>query len=57
MGIFDVNMPLLYGESHKAFIRLQEEIMKSSDGHTLFAWRNDDGMENSESPCGLLASS
>lgn len=39
LGLFDVNMPLLYGEGgKKAFIRLQEEIMKNSDDHTLFAW-------------------
>jgi hypothetical protein len=38
MGIFDINMPLLYGEGEKAFIRLQEEIMKASDDHSLFAW-------------------
>jgi hypothetical protein len=38
LGIFDVNMPLLYGEGEKAFIRLQEEIMKASDDHTLFLW-------------------
>ena len=38
MGIFDVNMSLLYGEGDKAFIRLQEEIMKDSDDTTLFAW-------------------
>ncbi|KAF2743086.1 HET-domain-containing protein, partial [Sporormia fimetaria CBS 119925] len=38
MGIFDVNMPLLYGEGEKAFVRLQEEIMKDSDDETLFAW-------------------
>lgn len=32
LGIFDVNMPLLYGEgSTKAFVRLQEEIMKGSN--------------------------
>jgi hypothetical protein len=31
MGIFDVNMPPLYGEREKSFIRLQEEIMKSLD--------------------------
>jgi len=31
LGIFDVNMPLLYGEGRKkAFLRLQEEIMKGS---------------------------
>ncbi|KAE8409055.1 HET-domain-containing protein [Aspergillus pseudonomiae] len=38
MGIFNVNMPLLYGEGRKAFIRLQEEIMKGSDDQSLFAW-------------------
>ncbi len=39
LGIFDVNMPLLYGEGEKAFIRLQEEIMKEVDDHSIFAWR------------------
>lgn len=39
LGIFDVNLPLLYGEgSKKAFLRLQEEIIKQSDDHTIFAW-------------------
>jgi hypothetical protein len=38
LGIFGVNMPLLYGEREKAFIRLQEEIMKNSDDQSLFAW-------------------
>lgn len=38
MGIFGVNMPMLYGEGEKAFTRLQEEIMKVSDDHSLFAW-------------------
>jgi hypothetical protein len=28
MGIFGVNMPLLYGEGMKSFARLQEEILK-----------------------------
>ena len=37
MGVFDVNMPLLYGEGVKAFIRLQEEILKRSDDESLFA--------------------
>lgn len=39
LGIFDVNMPLLYGEGEKAFVRLQEEIMKDSEDQSLFAWR------------------
>ncbi|RYP72636.1 hypothetical protein DL769_004421 [Monosporascus sp. CRB-8-3] len=39
LGIFDVNMPLIYGEGMKAFQRLQEEIIKSYPyEYTLFAW-------------------
>ena len=38
-GIFDVNMPLLYGEEEKAFRRLQEEIIKSTADFSIFAWR------------------
>ncbi|KAF2438834.1 HET-domain-containing protein [Karstenula rhodostoma CBS 690.94] len=38
MGIFDVNMPLLYGEGKKAFIRLQEEIIKQNPDLSIFAW-------------------
>ena len=42
LGLFDVNMPLLYGEgAEKAFIRLQTEIMKDSDDESLFAWTSD----------------
>lgn len=37
-GIFNVNMPMLYGEGNNAFLRLQEEIIKSSDDHSIFAW-------------------
>ncbi|KAF2182316.1 HET-domain-containing protein [Zopfia rhizophila CBS 207.26] len=42
LGIFDVNMPLLYGEGQKSFIRLQEGIMKSTEDQTLFAWKDPD---------------
>jgi hypothetical protein len=36
MGLFNVNMPLLYGEGEeKAFRRLQEEILKVTDDDTL----------------------
>ncbi|KAI1347725.1 HET-domain-containing protein [Xylaria sp. FL0043] len=38
LGLFNVNMPLLYGEGAMAFVRLQEEIMRVSDDHSLFAW-------------------
>lgn len=54
MGIFAVNMPLLYGEGPKAFSRLQEEIMKQSDDHLLFAWT---GEHDAHAVHGLLADS
>ncbi|KAI1141850.1 HET-domain-containing protein [Hypoxylon sp. FL0543] len=38
LGIFDLNMPLLYGEGAKAFIRLQEELIKVSNDLTIFCW-------------------
>ena len=38
LGIFGVNMPTIYGEGEKAFMRLQEEILKVSSDQTLFAW-------------------
>jgi hypothetical protein len=34
-------MAMSYGEGDKAFFRLQEEIMKISDDHTIFAWKTD----------------
>jgi hypothetical protein len=38
LGIFNISMPLLYGEGPKAFSRLQEEILKETDDHSIFAW-------------------
>jgi hypothetical protein len=38
LGIFDINMPLLYGEGARAFQRLQEEIVKRSDDQSILAW-------------------
>jgi hypothetical protein len=37
-GIFDVNMPLLYGEEEKAFLRLQEIIVNSTNDLSIFCW-------------------
>ncbi|GKZ26243.1 hypothetical protein AbraIFM66951_004431 [Aspergillus brasiliensis] len=51
MGLFNVNMPLIYGEGENAFIRLQEEIMRISDDQSLFAWTSSDDRG------GLLATS
>ena len=38
LGIFGVNMPLLYGEGRKAFHRLQLQILSQSSDHSIFAW-------------------
>ncbi|KAI0842623.1 HET-domain-containing protein [Hypoxylon sp. FL0890] len=38
LGLLEVNMPLVYGEGNKAFIRLQEEVIKSRDDDSLLAW-------------------
>ncbi|KAK3681119.1 heterokaryon incompatibility protein-domain-containing protein [Podospora appendiculata] len=39
LGLFDINMPLLYGEGAlKAFTRLQEELIKVSNDHSIFCW-------------------
>ncbi|KAI1758123.1 heterokaryon incompatibility protein-domain-containing protein [Xylaria castorea] len=54
LGLFGVNMPLLYGEGDQAFVRLQQEIMKESDDQTIFAWFSEQSPHLSG---GLLASS
>jgi hypothetical protein len=46
MGLFDVNMPLLYGEGHNAFLRLQLEIWSRTNDESIFAW----GMPSLEAP-------
>jgi len=38
LGIFDINMPLLYGEGEKAFRRLQEAILMQYDDQSIFLW-------------------
>ncbi|KAI6023037.1 hypothetical protein BKA83DRAFT_595498 [Pisolithus microcarpus] len=38
LGLFGVNMPMLYGEGSKAFQRLQLEIIRVSSDHSIFAW-------------------
>jgi hypothetical protein len=53
MGLFDVFMPMLYGEGARAFIRLQEEIIKQTEDSTIFAWRSKHALY----PRGILAHS
>ena len=53
LGLFDINMPLLYGEGYKAFTRLQHEILQTQahDG-SIFACADAKFYH-----CGLLARS
>jgi hypothetical protein len=57
MGIFDVNMPLLYGEGPKSFVRLQEEILRQIPDETLFAWTATESSAQAAPYRGLLATS
>jgi hypothetical protein len=52
LGIFDVIMPMIYGEELKAFHRLQEEIIRHSNDLTVFAW---DQKQEERSPVSLFA--
>lgn len=47
LGLFSINMPMLYGEGSRAFLRLQEEIIKRSDDQSIFAWTEDPESEGS----------
>lgn len=55
LGIFDVNLPLIYGEGNKAFIRLQEAIALLTNDLSLFAWLEDERNPSRQSYYGVLA--
>ena len=64
LGLFDVNMPLLYGEESKAFRRLQEEIIRTKPDLSIFAWWHElSPLGQTPTPtdfdyhCGILAKS
>ncbi|KAH9239310.1 hypothetical protein K456DRAFT_1278621 [Colletotrichum gloeosporioides 23] len=60
LGVFGVNMPLLYGEGSRAFIRLQEEIIKETHDTSIFAWSHSKTAGLSQIPqvyFGILATS
>lgn len=50
LGIFGVNMPLIYGERANAFRRLQLEIIGRSDDETTFAWEWHDDQDHGRQP-------
>lgn len=55
LGIFGINMPLLYGEGQRSFIRLQEEIIKNSVDQSIFAWDYPNELDMIPSIISLLA--
>jgi hypothetical protein len=38
LGLFDINMPLLYGEGEQAFMRLQHQIIQTTSDESILAW-------------------
>ena len=42
LGLFGINMPLLYGEGDAAFKRLQMEIIAKTTDETIFVWNDPD---------------
>lgn len=58
LGLFDINMPLLYGEGSKAFRRLQLEILRSSNDESMFVWdilKGSEPLDQSVGGFGLLS--
>lgn len=58
LGIFNVHMPLIYGEGAQAFRRLQEEISKRYNDLSLFAWESvEENLPEGEHFVGVFAPS
>lgn len=61
LGLCDVHIPMLYGEGSRAFLRLQEEIVRTTLDHSVLAWEpwrdatlfSDSGLLFSSSPYGF----
>jgi hypothetical protein len=46
IGLFNVSMPMIYGEGNKAFEHLQLEIIKSLYDQSIFAWKAERSSNN-----------
>lgn len=57
MGLFGIYMPVVYGEGSRAFVRLQEEILKTFDDETSFAWHAREANWGTANLAGVLARS
>ncbi|KAF2027656.1 hypothetical protein EK21DRAFT_71377 [Setomelanomma holmii] len=54
LGIFNINMAMLYGEGDRAFIRLQEQILSQSADMSIFLWTD---LQTNQEYTGLLSPS
>ncbi|KAI1124952.1 heterokaryon incompatibility protein-domain-containing protein [Nemania abortiva] len=54
LGIFDIHMPLLYGEGEAAFIRLQQMIARTTNDLTIFAWKLQRNMVVKHNPRNIM---
>jgi len=50
LGLFDIHMPAVYGKGGDAFLRLQQEIIRTSGDESILVW-DKPGLRNS----GVLA--
>jgi hypothetical protein len=57
MGLFEINMPMIYGERENAFIRLQQQIIQKSKDESIFAWTMGEQIAASKTYSGLYAPS
>ncbi|EIW58290.1 HET-domain-containing protein [Trametes versicolor FP-101664 SS1] len=46
LGIFGIHMSPIYGEGQNAFLRLQEEIVRTIPDHSIFAWGSSCALPN-----------
>ncbi len=54
LGIFNVSMPMLYGEGKKAFFRLQEQIIQNSNDLSIFAFLHGSSKDDLDSRFNIL---
>ncbi|KAH6974273.1 hypothetical protein BKA56DRAFT_634228 [Ilyonectria sp. MPI-CAGE-AT-0026] len=55
LGIFDVTMPMIYGEGDRAFSRLQQEIIKHSRDYSILAWGLNTAEDTPSKPTDMIS--
>ena len=57
LGLFNLHMPMIYGEREDAFVRLQQLIIQRSKDESIFAWAMDPPVLARRTFCGFYATS